>query len=231
MNSLSEFLSTPLLDFSSNSPSNNTEQPDELDMLLETLSESNIQLLDSRVTDNFGNDKHQQNQDITVANTSNISCYSTCSGNTNNHTSLTSAFAAATETDLKRLKDKNKNKNTMKSTVTWIKRFETWRKVRGIANELENIPVNDLDSILQSFFTEIRKSDGTEYEPECLRVMLSAIDRYLREKEREYSILKDKMFDNCRKVLNGKAIELREKGMGKRKNKSDPLTSDEEEQL
>ena len=231
MNSLSEFLSTPLLDFSSNSPSNNTERPDELDMLLETLSESDIQLLDSRVTDDFSNDKHQQDQDITVANASNISCYSTCSENTNNHTSLTSAFAAATETDLKQLKDKNKNKNTMKSTVTWIKRFETWQKVRGIANELENIPVNDLDSILQCFFAEILKSDGTEYEPECLRVMLSAIDRYLREKGREYSILKDKMFDNCRKVLNVKAIELREKGMGKRKNKSDPLTFDEEEQL
>ena len=110
----------------------------------------------------------------------------------------------------------------MKSTVTWINHFETWRKVRGIANELESIPVNDLDDILQSFFAEIRKSNGTEYEPECLRVMLSAMDRYLREKGREYSILKDKMFDSSRKVLNGKAIELREKGMGKRKNKSNP---------
>ena len=39
------------------------------------------------------------------------------------------------------------------------------------------------------------------------------------------------MFDSSRKVLNGKAIELREKGMGKRKNKSDPLTYDEEELL
>ena len=61
--------------------------------------------------------------------------------------------------------------------------------------------------------------------------MLSPIDQNLREKGREYSILKDKIFDNCRKVLNGKAIELREKGMGKFKNKSDALTSDEEEQL
>ena len=57
------------------------------------------------------------------------------------------------------------------------------------------------------------------------------MERYLREKGRECSILKDKMFDSCRKVLNGKAIELREKGMGKCKNKSDPLTSDKEEQL
>ena len=55
--------------------------------------------------------------------------------------------------------------------------------------------------------------------------------RYLKDKGRGYSILKDKMFTNCRKVLNGKAIELREKGMGKRKNKSDALTIDEEEQL
>ena len=112
MNSLSEFLSSPLLDFV---PSDNNEWPDELNMLLETLSESNIQLLDSRVRD----DKHQQDNNITndcVANASNVSCHSTCSGNANDRTSLTISFATATETDLKRLKDRNNN--TMKSTVT-----------------------------------------------------------------------------------------------------------------
>ena len=75
-------------------------------MLLETLSESDIQLLDSRVTDNLGNNKHQQDQDITVANASDISCHSMCSGNTTNHTSLMSAFVAATETDLKQLNER-----------------------------------------------------------------------------------------------------------------------------
>ena len=74
-------------------------------MLLKTLSESNIQLLNRRVTDNLGDDKHQQDQGIAVANTSDISCYSMCSRNTTDHTSLTSAFAAATETDFKQLKD------------------------------------------------------------------------------------------------------------------------------
>jgi len=76
------------------------------------------------------------------------------------------------------------------------------------------MPENELDTILQSFFGKIRKNDGTEYDPECLRVMLSALDRHLKDKGREYSILKDKRFDSYRKVLNGKAIELREKGMG-----------------
>ena len=101
MNSLSEFLSSPLLDFipsnsSSSSSSNNIEQSDEIDILLETLSESNIQLLDRRVTNNLGDDEHQQDQGITVANTSDISCHSTCSGNTtNHHTSSMSALCCS----------------------------------------------------------------------------------------------------------------------------------------
>ena len=80
---------------------------------------------------------------------------------------------------------------------------------------MENIPEEELDNVLQSFFAEIRKSGGTEYEPECLRVMLLAMDRHLRDKGQEYNILNNMKFDSCRKVLNGKAIELREKGMGK----------------
>ena len=55
MNSFSMFFSSPLLDVI---PSNNTEPPDDLDMLLEILSESNIQFLNSRVTKDLGNDKH-----------------------------------------------------------------------------------------------------------------------------------------------------------------------------
>ena len=87
MNSLSEFLSSPLLDFiPSNSPSNNIEQPDEIDILLETLSESDIQLLDRIVTDDLGDDEHQQDQGITVANASDILCHTTCSGNTTDYT-------------------------------------------------------------------------------------------------------------------------------------------------
>ena len=153
MGSLSELLSSPLLDFVH---SNNTERPDELDMLLETVSESDIHLLHSKVKDEELQPCHQPHQEVTtndcVVNASDISRLFTCSGNTDptSSTSL-SNFATATENDLKQLKEKSNNKNTMKSTATWINRFETWQKIRGIANELENIPVNDLDIVLQSF--------------------------------------------------------------------------------
>ena len=86
--------------FPSNLPSNNTERPNETDILLETLPKSDIQLLDRRATDDLGDDEHQEDQGITEANTSDISCHSTCSGNITDHISLMSTFAAASETYL-----------------------------------------------------------------------------------------------------------------------------------
>ena len=84
--------------------------------------------------------------------------------------------------------------------------------------------------MLQQFYAELVKIGGKEYEPESLKVMIAAIDRYVREKC-GYSILNDKDFEVSRKVLNGKAIDLQRSGMGKRPKKSDPLTEEEEEIL
>ena len=77
-------------------------------------------------------------------------------------------------------------------------------------------------------YTELKKCDGEEYEPESLKVMQAALDRRLREEGCSYSILKDAEFSNSSKVLNGKVIVLQEKGKGKRPRKADPLTGKEE---
>ena len=59
--------------------------------------------------------------------------------------------------------------------------------------------------------------------------MLGALDRYFRNSGCSFRIIKNEEFTEWRKVLNGKAIELREMGKGKRKNKADVLTKEEEE--
>lgn len=61
--------------------------------------------------------------------------------------------------------------------------------------------------------------------------MQTSLDRYLRDEGYTHSILRDKEFVKCRKVLNGKAIELHEKGKGKRPMKADPINAAEEEIL
>ena len=119
----------------------------------------------------------------------------------------------------------------MKTTTTWLNRFDKWRSARKIPHKLEDIPEQELDTVLQQLFTELCKTNSKDYEPESLRTMLSSLDRFHCDMGISYSILRDKQFKVSRKVLNGKAIELRERGFGKRKNKSDALTAEEEEEL
>ena len=74
------------------------------------------------------------------------------------------AVAHTTLQDLERLRAKNVNMNTAKSTGTWVKRFNKWRTERQSAQNLEEIPKGRrLDGILQLFFAEICKNDETNY--------------------------------------------------------------------
>ena len=136
---------------------------------------------------------------------------------------------ASAANELQRLKDKNKNKNTERSTNTWAKRFTKWQEQKGIDVSVGKVSATEVDRVLQHFFAELKKQDGSDYEPDSLRTMLGALDRHFRNAGHEFRIIKDKEFAECRQVLNGKAIELREQGKGKRKNKADIVTEEEEE--
>ena len=132
-------------------------------------------------------------------------------------------FEAATPDNLQKFKEKNLNKNMTKFTNTWVNRFEVWRTWRKLPHKLEEIPKQELNGTLKQFFAEVCKSNGSEYEPESLRTMLTALDRHLRQAGANFSIIKDREFDECRKTMNGRAIMLREEGLGM-KMKADALT-------
>ena len=120
---------------------------------------------------------------------------------------------ASAANELQRLKDKNKNKNTERSTNTWAKRFTKWQEQKGIDVSVGKVSATEVDRVLQHFFAELKKQDGSDYEPDSLRTMLGALDRHFRNAGHEFRIIKDKEFVECRQVLNGKAIELREQGV------------------
>ena len=61
--------------------------------------------------------------------------------------------------------------------------------------------------------------------------MQSSTGRYLRESNYEYSILNSRFFKESRDVLEGKARLLREKGLGKKQNKTNSLTRQEKDIL
>ena len=108
------------------------------------------------------------------------------------------------------------DKNTKRTTQTWIRRFDAWRAERGISSPLHETPRENLNTILKRFYAEVVKENGDEYEPET---MLASLDRYLKEHGALFSIRADQEFEESHKVLNGRAKEIRESGKGKKKNK------------
>lgn len=61
--------------------------------------------------------------------------------------------------------------------------------------------------------------------------MLAALDRYLKEHDYKYSIIRDREFHQSKLVLEGKVKCLRQQGKGKRPNAANALTAEEEKML
>ena len=61
--------------------------------------------------------------------------------------------------------------------------------------------------------------------------MIAALDTHLNEKGYKFSTIRDREFHSSKQVLEGKARQLCQSGMGKRPNKARSLTEEEEEVL
>ena len=132
---------------------------------------------------------------------------------------------------LQELKENAENTNTKKSTKTWLTVWTTWAEEKGYSPDIVSYEAKELDEKLQKFFAEVRKKDGSDYEPDSLRVMLASLDRHLKEAGSNISIAKDREFVESRKVHvpEGKARYLHEQGYGKRPHVSKALTTEDEE--
>ncbi|XP_068738982.1 uncharacterized protein KIAA1958-like [Montipora capricornis] len=144
---------------------------------------------------------------------------------------MAARFPEISGEEIQQLAEKAVNKNTVKTTKTWMNVWKSWAESKGLNNDIFKYEAKELDECLSRFFAEIRKSDGSDYEPDSLRVMLAALDRHLKQNDSKISIAKDREFVKCRQVLEGKARALREKGHGKRPNATKALTAQDEEQL
>ena len=65
------------------------------------------------------------------------------------------------------------------------------------------VPVT-LDEVLQKCYVEVRKQDGSEYEPDSLKVMQAALESFLSTRKYPYSIIISREFASSRAVLDAK---------------------------
>ncbi|XP_068691379.1 uncharacterized protein KIAA1958-like [Montipora foliosa] len=122
---------------------------------------------------------------------------------------MAARFPEISGEEIQQLAEKAVNKNTVKTTKTWMNVRKSWAESKGLNNDIFKYEAKELGECLSRFFAEIRKSDRSNYEPDSLRVMLAALDRHLKQNDSKISIAKDREFVKCRQVLEGKARALR----------------------
>ena len=144
---------------------------------------------------------------------------------------MASRFEKVDDEFIEELKEMSENENTKKSTEYWKNVFKKWATERNVNANLEEYECDALDQTLSQFYAELRKENGDDCEPDSLKVMQAAMERYLKSKSYPKSIIRDREFINSRKVLEGKVRKLREQGKRKRPNRSKSLTKEEEEVL
>ena len=128
-----------------------------------------------------------------------------------------SRFVEADEEFIEELKTPVKTKTRKETQTTGLTFFNNGQRREEKNEQLASYEVPQLNDALAQFFAELRWGSDEEYEPDSLKVM--------------HAIKKQKLSLSSRKVLVGKARKLSELGMGKRKNKAQSLTKEEEEIL
>ena len=68
--------------------------------------------------------------------------------------------------------------------------FNSWAALRGEVRPIYLLPPIDLDKVLQSFYAEVRKTNGDEHEPNSLASIQAGIDIYIKENNYHVSIIR-----------------------------------------
>ena len=95
---------------------------------------------------------------------------------------MASRFEIVDQQYIQELKEKTENENTKKSTEYWKNVFKKWANERNLQPNLEDYQSDVLNRTLSQFYAKLRKENGDDYEPDCLKVMQASLERYLKSK-------------------------------------------------
>jgi len=125
---------------------------------------------------------------------------------------------------------KQKPKNTISKTKSDVGIFKRWLRetLPSDNRDLESIPPSQLNSFLRSFYLTVKKINGEEYEPDSLCAIKNSLDRHLNEKGYGVSICRGEEFKTSRDVLSAKGKSLKKEGKGRKINRAEEVTADEE---
>ncbi|KAM6331623.1 uncharacterized protein KIAA1958 homolog isoform 2-T2 [Alca torda] len=100
-----------------------------------------------------------------------------------------------------------------KRNVGDIKTFKDWLVLHcpSETREIYNLPPEDLDNYLASFYSSAKRRNGTDFSASSLHFYQSSIERYLKDHSYEYSVVKGLEFRASQEALKLKQQHLSQK--------------------
>lgn len=128
--------------------------------------------------------------------------------------------------------DESQNKNTMRKLYSSQRKFADWLGKKGEKTEMVKLPPQILDQYIAGWILDMRKDDGSNYEPNTVSSFVRSIAKYLGNLGYAHDVINNKkLFNLTHKVLASKRKELKRAGKGNLPNKAKEITCEEEEQL
>lgn len=140
-------------------------------------------------------------------------------------------FVKVTDSMIDGYVQKQSNKRTLSKTYYDNRLLQKFLDAENETRPIQEIPPNQLCAVLCKFFISVRKSDGTNYEPNSLRAFMCSFDRKLRNLGYEWSLVHGNEFAKLRNVVKTKVRELKTFGKGNLPRTSKPITDEEIEIL
>ena len=105
-------------------------------------------------------------------------------------------------------------KSTVQKTRRDATRFLDYLEALGVGRNPETMSPHVLCPYLATFMWEVKKADGTDYEPDTINSIQGSIDRHLREQGYPYSITESSEFKMVKEVVEAKRKMLKGSGKG-----------------
>ena len=114
-----------------------------------------------------------------------------------------------------------------------VRRFREFlvESPRHETRDIGDIPCKRLNVLIGEFLIDLKKTDGSDYEPDSLTSFHCGNAHYLQTIGYEYDIVTSSVYYTSKKVLEMRRRELKQSGKDNRPNRAESLSAEQEDRL
>ena len=141
--------------------------------------------------------------------------------------SASTRFSHATDDEIEALLENRHSKNTKDVILSAVRIFEAYLNHIDMhtLDELNAVPVSELDQVLKHFYVDVRRNDGQKYTKKSMITNRFGLQKFFL-RYRDIDIINDKQFQKSNDTFKVFFVNL--KGEGKAATKHKEIISDED---